>query len=183
LLDASRFVRQGAANAGAVMHLPSEQKQVDAALKILAPAERARKRCTKDIGSALSDIWFVANDKPNIKQVKIALNDYIKALKRCQTKYRALRKAENNPVNKKVYEDFFDDFFSQEIAICEDQLKQPTRPPRRTAYKQKAAVEAARSLITKYCGKQNLAKTRGGKWHRLSKILAGDEKDPFRHML
>lgn len=190
LLDASRI---GAANAGArVIHLPSEQKQVEDALKILAPAERKRKQCKKDIGSALDEIWFVANAPTKKKPIEIALKDLSKALRRCRNKYRALSKAEKVLINNKIYEeDFIDDFLTRGIEVFEKQLEeqkqQPKKPPRRSAYKQEAAVEAARSLIIKYRREQDrkhdLAKTRRSKWHQLSKILAGDQKDLFRHLL
>jgi hypothetical protein len=61
----------------------------------------------------------------------------------------------------------------REIAKAETFLNRPSPPPRRDASRNKAAVAAAFDLLGWWGHKATV--TRGGKWAKVAKILAGDK--------
>jgi hypothetical protein len=69
------------------------------------------------------------------------------------------------------------------IARCDRWSTLHSRPPHRSAHRQRAAVEWAEFLIT-VTDEYDASRTRGGQWHRLASILYGDpDYDLYRHML
>ena len=153
----------------------TRDQQVRKALKVLAPSAAERAECVDEIKSAIEDEVECSDwPTPNSKKVRQAIKKYLQTLRRAQIAHKELFKLDLitggalAPLPPSIIE---------EIEFCEEWLKEPTDPPRRTAYKQRAAVKEARTLVLKYCKqKKDATQTKGNKWHSLSAILFGDDR-------
>ena len=80
------------------------------------------------------------------------------------------------------FNDLGDIDFEKHIDKCDALLARPSGPPKRSADRERLAVEAARGLLLTY--RHKLTTTRGklgGKWCRLATILYGDTRVDLYH--
>lgn len=157
----------------------AKAKQISEALATLKPTMRKRAAAKEEIEQALKLIdEVVASDKDLVRsrQSRKVLGKMIKTLMRCEHLARTLAKDHSEWKERPLD-------LSEHIDRCQEDLVFRKRPPRRTAPRQKLAAFMARELIEKYRpdDEKATALTRGGIWHRLSKILAG-RGDPLNHM-
>jgi hypothetical protein len=161
----------------------THNQQVRSALTVLDPAQDAHAQCRSDIEEALDDIeWGSVVPKPNNKDIRDVLKQLIPALKKSQNLFNALSKLDDAHAHECMIGPLD---LRSDIAALEKWYSEPTEKPRRTSYKQKAAVKEAHALVLKYCKRKQDRSIRRGKnaWYRLSAILAGDPQlDLFNHM-
>ena len=163
----------------------TRDQQVAKALALLAPPPAQRKECRYEIRRALDRIEntdaFARSCRVASSKNKGRLTSYHAALWRLRNAFRAL-----DPAIRPFFS-FADSAYTtgkmleKEIAKAEEFLKRPSAPPRRHASHSKAAVGAAHDLLGWWSHEATV--TRGGKWDKLAKILAGDlTADLFDHM-
>lgn len=151
--------------------------QIREALSLLTPKEEDRGECRERIFDALNVINIeVANrEHPRTyvsKEAKLTLEQFCAALKRA----RDIRNKLPPMMNMVSFSSLDLDGY---IATCEEYLAVPSGPPRRQAFRQRAAVIEARDLLM-YYGKRPTT-TRLGAWHKLSAILFGDKRADLYH--
>jgi hypothetical protein len=164
----------------------TRDEQITAALAELAPPRARRDQCRRSIALVLD--WVDRQCKA------VNINKFFVS-KRGKAQIRRYRDAW---MEVQAAYDAFDPsivrwFSLAEVASIEgiptvvdreiekaDHLIKPSPRPKRDAVRAKAAVRAAYSLLVKW-GHQP-AVTRGGKWEKLSQILAGGPIYVFEHM-
>jgi hypothetical protein len=154
-------------------------QQIRKALELLAPPLSLRAECQHDIGLALDRVETGAAAARSFgvvgsKKGKAGLRRYCAALRRLRIAYHSLDPAIRPwfSLAETAYVAGKPTVIDREIARVEAFLDRPSRPPRRKASRNKAAVAAAYDLLGWWGLKT--AVTRGGKWAQLAKILAGD---------
>jgi hypothetical protein len=165
----------------------TRNQQVRKAMELLAPPPDRRAECQHDIAVALDRVEHRAAAARSFqvgvsKKGKADVGRYLAALRRLQQAYNSIDPAIKpwfSPVEIAIPGQAT--VLDREIAKAESFLDRPSPPPRREASRNKAAVAAAYDLL-QWWG-QKAARTRGGKWAQLAKILAGDPTvDQFDHL-
>ena len=171
-----------------MVRVMTRDQQIRKALALLAPPSRHRAECLRDIelaldrmerGTAAARSFRVAGSKKG----KAGLKRYCAALRRLRHAHYALDPALRPwfSLAETAYVAGKPTVIDREIAIAEAFLAQPSRPPRRDASRNKAAVAAAYDLLD-WWGHKTVV-TRSGKWAQLAKVLAGDQAvDLFDHL-
>jgi hypothetical protein len=157
------------------------EKQVKKALDVLQPSRLKRAAAKKEIedGLYLIDLGVAeGRDMAYSNQSRKVLKKLITMLENCE-------KLAGNTLSKQ-YSDWAKKplNLSEQIKRCQEALKF-RMPPKRTAFREKFAVDLAYILLYRYRpdDEKAAARTRGGIFYRLSAILAGDDqKDLFNHM-
>jgi hypothetical protein len=163
----------------------TRDQQVAKALALLAPPPTQREECNYEIRRALDRIEnataFARSCRAANSKNKGGLTSYHAALRRLRSAFSAL-----DPAIRPFFS-FADSAYAtgemldKEIAKAEGFLNRPPAPPRRHASRSKAAVGAAYDLLGWW--NHEAMVTRGGKWDKLAKILAGDvTADLFDHL-
>jgi len=160
-------------------------QQIAKALALLAPPVAQREECKYEIGRALDRIentaGFARSCRVANSKNKGGLTSYYAALRRLRSACCAL-----DPAIKPFFS-FADsayptgEMLEKEIAKVEGFLNRPSASPRPHASRSKAAVKVAHNLLGWWNHEATV--TRGGKWDKLAKILAGDlTADLFDHL-
>ena len=161
-----------------------DQKIVKA-LALLAPPAAQREECKYEIRRALDRIentaGFARSCRVAVSKNNGGLKSYYAALRRLRSACNAL-----DPAIKPFFS-FADSAYptgkmlEKEIAKVEGILNRPSASPRPHASQSKAAVKVAHDLLGWWNHEATV--TRGGKWDKLAKILAGDQiADLFDHL-
>lgn len=166
----------------------TRDQQIRKALELFAPPLGQRAECRHDIGVALDSVEHGATAARSFrvagsKKGKAGVRRYYAALRRTRSAYYALDPAIRPwfSLTETAYIAGKPTLIDREIAIAETFLNRPSPPPRRDAARNKAAVAAAHDLLSWWGHKAVV--TRGGKWEKLSKIVAGDVTvDLFDHL-
>jgi hypothetical protein len=162
----------------------SRDQQIRKALQLLAPPAAEREECRHEICLALDRVEHVTalarSSRAGRSKKKGGLLRYHAALRRLliafDTLDPALRPWFSLPPRSTTRS-----AIEAEIAKAESILAQPSAPPRRDGGRNKPAAEAAYDLLTWRGHSATL--TRGGRWEKLAKILAGDlTVDLFDHL-
>jgi hypothetical protein len=162
----------------------SRDQQIRIALQLLAPPAAEREECRHEICLALDRVErvtaFARSARAGRSKKRGELLRYHAALRRLliafDTLDSALKPWFNLPPRSTTR-----NAIEAEIAKAESILAQPSAPPRRDGGRNKAAAAAAYDLLT-WRGHAATV-TRGGRWEKLAKILAGDlTVDLFDHL-
>ena len=155
------------------------------ALKLLASPSDQREECRYEICLALDRVEhltaFARSSRAGRSKTKGGLLRYHAALRRLLITFDSL-----DPAIRPWFSLARPDFTTRtaieaEITKAKSILDQPSAPPRRDGSRNQAAAAAAYDLLT-WRG-HNATATRGGRWEKLAKILAGDlTVDLFDHL-
>jgi hypothetical protein len=159
--------------------------QIAQALALLAPPPAQREECKYELVRALDRIentaGFARSCRVASSKNKGGIASYYAALRRLRSAFRAL-----DPAIKPWFS-FADPAYAtgqalkKEITKVEKFLNRRSAPPRRHASHSKTAVRAAHDLLGWWNHEATV--TRGKKWDKLAKILAGDlTVDLFEHL-
>jgi hypothetical protein len=163
------------------MKLTPEQ-QVSKALKVLDPLE-AKAQCKREVEAALDNIneGDGLEPRPNSKEVRAAVKRLLNRLEQAKREYEKLHKLEHAHAHELMMNA---PNLDNHIAAYEEWLSVKPDPPRKSAARQSAAVKEARTLVLKYCKReQDHTATRGNAWYKLAAILFGDDQhDLYNHM-
>jgi hypothetical protein len=160
-------------------------QQIAKALALLAPPPAELEECKHEIGLALD---LVKNNAASAQAFRAASSKNKGGLMRYYAALWRLRNAFNSldPLIRPWFS-LADPAYAtgkaleKEIAKAKEFLNRPSAPPRRHASRNQAAVAAAYNLLAWRNKKASV--TRGGKWDKLAKILAGDlTVDLFEHL-
>jgi hypothetical protein len=163
----------------------TRDQQIAKALALLAPSTAELKECKHEIGLALD---LVKNNAASAQAFRAASSKNKGGLMRYYAALWRLRNAFNSldPLIRPWFS-LADPAYAtgealeKEIAKAEEFLNRRSAPPRRHASHSKAAVGAAHDLLGWW--NHEATATRGGKWDKLAKILAGDlTVDLFEHL-
>ncbi len=152
----------------------TRDQQIREALELLAPPAAEREECRHEICLALDMVEHstaVARSfRAGRSKKKSGLLSYHAALRRLRIAFNSLDPA------LKPWFNLAPRFttrtaIEKEIDKAESILAQPSAPPRRDGGRNKAAAKAAYNLLT-WRG-HTATVTRGGRWEKLAKILAG----------
>lgn len=161
----------------------TKDQQIQKALKLLAPPAAEREVCLHEIRLALGRVEnFTAFARASraSRSKKGGVTPYNRALRQLLKAIDSLDPA-IKPWFSLAHSGTTTTRIKAEIATTEAFLKQPPVPPRRDGSRNKAAVAAAYDLLT-WRG-HDATVTRGGRWEKLAKILAGDlTVDLFDHL-
>jgi hypothetical protein len=155
----------------------TKEQRIRKALELLAPPPAEREECKHEIQLALDMLENEAALAQSVRAVgskaKGGLKRYDAALRRLLAAFKSL-----DPAIKPWFSYADPNYeavqgIEAEINKVEEFLKRPSATPSPSANWNQAAVAAAHTLLT--WRKQNAAITRGGKWEKLAKILAGDQ--------
>lgn len=158
----------------------TKDQQIERALKLLAPPAAQREECRHEIRLALDRVenfTALARASRASRSKRGGVPRYNAALRRLLSAFDSLDPAMKlfslgHPTRTKI---------EAEIARTNEFLNQPPAPPRRDGSRGKAAAAAAYDLLT-WRG-YNATVTRGGRWEKLAKILAGNlSVDLFEHL-
>ena len=159
----------------------TRDQQIRKALELLAPPAAEREECRHEIRLAVDRVEhftaFARSFRAGRSKKKGGLLRYHAALRRLLIAFDSLDPA------LRPWFNLAPGFTTRtaieaEIAKAETILAQPSAPPRR---RNKAAAAAAYNLLT-WRGHAATV-TRGGRWEKLAKILAGDfTVDLFEHL-
>jgi hypothetical protein len=163
----------------------TRDQQIRQALVLLAPPPAEREECKHEIRLALDMVKNNAAVARSFRafgsKQKGGLERYCAALRRLASALRTL-----DPTIRPWFS-FADpnydagQMIEEEIKKVTEFLNRPSVAPSRNACWNKAAVAAAYTLLT--WRQQKTAITRGGKWEKLAKILAGNQNvDLFDHL-
>jgi len=162
----------------------TRDQQIQKALELLAPPAAERQECRHEICLALDMVEHstaVARSfRAGRSKKKGGLLRYHAALRRLLIAFNSLDPA------LKPWFNLAPGFttrtaIEKEIDKAESILAQPSAPPRRDGGRNKAAAAAAYNLLT-WRG-HTATVTRGGRWEKLAKILAGGRAvDLFDHL-
>jgi hypothetical protein len=163
----------------------TRDQQVAKALALLAPPPAQREECEYEIRQALDRIEnsaaFAQSCRVSSSKNKGGLKSYHAALRRLRSAFRALDPAIRPFCSLADPAYISGKMLEKEITMVEALLNRPSAPPRRHASHSKAAVRAAHDLLGWWNHEATV--TRGGKWDKLAKILAGDlTADLFDHL-
>jgi hypothetical protein len=164
----------------------TRDEQITAALAELAPPPARRDQCRRSIAVVLE--WVDTQCKA------VSVNKFFVS-KRGKAQIRRYR---NASMEVQAAYDAFDPSIVRWFSLAEvasikgiptvidreiekaDHLIKPSPSPKRDAVRPKTAVRAAYSLLVKWGHEP--AVTRGGKWEKLARILAGGPIYVFEHM-
>jgi hypothetical protein len=163
----------------------TRDEQIAEALTLLAPPPAQEAECEHEIRMQLKRIKnaaaFAQSCRAAGSKKKSGLATYYAALRRLRSASSSL-----DPAIKPWFS-FADPAYStgkaleKEIAKAEVFLNRPSARPRRHASLTKVAVAAAYELLV--WSNHEPTVTRGGKWERLARLLAGDLNiDLFEHL-
>ena len=141
-------------------------EQIDAAIKLLKPANRSQRRWRGNIAAMLALIdGKIASDKEDriITGNKAALRRYIKALHKVRSAYAAL----DAPMGHWFK---LGTVIEHDIAEAKALLESPAPRGRAMQHRDRGAVMMAYILLEQRGYERNV--TRGGRWERLAQILA-----------
>jgi hypothetical protein len=165
----------------------THEEQISESLKLLAPPRGRRNECRRDIERALN---YVESTSQAVhthkvfgsKKGKADLRHYIKALRDVKTAYGRLHSAIKPwfSLSEMAYIVGQPTVIDREISKAELFLARPSPPPQPDAIRAKAAVPIAHSMLGWWGHKVSV--TRGGKWEKLAKVLAGGQTAVFEHM-
>jgi hypothetical protein len=165
----------------------THEEQISESLKLLAPPRGRRKECRRDIEIALNYVESMSQAVQThkafgSKKGKADLRRYIKALRDVQTAYGRIHPAIKPwfSLSEMAYIVGQPTVIDREIGKAELFLAKPSPPPQPDAIRAKAAVQVAHSMLGWWGHKANV--TRGGKWEKLAKVLAGGQAAVFEHM-
>jgi hypothetical protein len=163
----------------------TKDQQIQRALKLLAPPAAQREQCRHEIRLALDRVEnFTAlarSSRASGSKTKGGLLRYQAALRRLLSASNSLDPAIKPWFSLAYPASSTRMAIETEIAKAKAILDHPPAPPRRDASRNKAAVAAAYDLLT-WRG-HNATVTRGGRWEKLAKILAGNlSVDLFEHL-
>jgi hypothetical protein len=163
----------------------TRDQQIAKALVLLAPPPAQREECKHEIVRALdrteNTAGFARSCRVASSKNKGGITSYYAALRRLRSAFRALDPAIRPFFSLADPAYATGEMLEKEIAKAEQFLNRPSARPRRHASHSKAAVRAAHDLLGWW--NQEATVTRGGKWDKLAKILAGDlTVDLFEHL-
>jgi hypothetical protein len=163
----------------------TRDQQVAKALALLAPPRAQREECRYEIRRALDRIEhtaaFARSCRVARSKNKGGLTSYYAALRRLRSAFSALDPAIKPFFCFAASAYITGEMLEKEIAKAEALLNRPSALPRRHASHSKAAVGAAHDLLGWW--NHEAMVTRGGKWDKLAKILAGDlTADLYDHL-
>ena len=162
----------------------TRDQQIRKALELLAPPAAEREECRHEIRLALDRVEHFTASARSFRaggsKKKSGLLRYHAALRRLLIAFDSLDPA------LRPWFNLAPGFTTRtaieaEIAKAESILAQRSAPPRRDGSRNQAAAKAAYDLLT-WRG-HDATVTRGGRWEKLAKILAGDlTVDLFDHL-
>jgi hypothetical protein len=163
----------------------TRNQQIAKALTLLTPPHAQREECKYEIVRALDRIentaGFTRSCRMASSKNKGGITSYYAALRRLRSAFRALDPAIRNWFSLADPAYATGKALEKEIAKAEKFLNRRSARPRRHASHSKAAVGAAHDLLGWWNHEATV--TRGGKWDKLAKILAGDlTVDVFEHL-
>jgi hypothetical protein len=163
----------------------TRNQQIAKALALLAPPPAQRVECKYEIVRALDRIettaGFARSCRVASSKNKGGITSYYAALRRLRSAFRALDPAIRPFFSLADPAYATGEMLEKEIAKAEKFLDRRSARPRPHASHSKAAVRAAHDLLRWW--NQEATVTRGGKWDKLAKILAGDlTMDVFEHL-
>jgi hypothetical protein len=159
-------------------------RQIQQALELLAPAAAEREQWRHQICLALNRVENVTilarSSRAGRSKKKGGLEVYRAALRRLLIAFDSLDPALTPWFNLNP-RSTTRTTIEKEIEKADLIMAQPSAPPRRDGSRNKAAVAAAYDLLTLLGHSAPI--TRGGRWEKLAKILAGNQKvDLFDHL-
>ena len=163
----------------------TRNQQIAKALTLLTPPHAQREECRYEIVRALDRIentaGFTRSCRMASSKNKGGITSYYAALRRLRSAFRALDPAIRDWFSLADPAYATGKALEKEIAKAEKFLNRRSARPRRHASHSKAAVGAAHDLLGWWNHEATV--TRGGKWDKLAKILAGDlTVDVFEHL-
>jgi hypothetical protein len=165
----------------------TRDEQVEAALALLAPAAAKREQCRRNVDLMLDFIDRGCKTVPALKMFgskegKAKVRRYANALCELQAAYDALGliKPWFSLTEIACVAGNETAVIERELAKTEAILAKPSARPKPEAIRGKFSVAAAHHLLLRWGHKASV--TRGGRWERLAKALAGDDLSVFEHV-